>query len=162
MSDSDSTAEDQETASEKPAEDQKDWRAEAKRWEDRARKNRETLTAERDAAVTEINKRAEKAEQDLATAQREIARLTTAIDHGITAEHLDLLTGNDAEEMAARAKKVSALINNGKAAATPKATEDQKPKEKPAPIVVPSEGKEPPALNSTSLEDAVKRAVGAS
>lgn len=60
----------------------------------------------------------------------------------------NVLAGSTLEEIKAHAEQLRPLI----AAQAPA---------KPAPLIVPAEGKTPPALNSSALEDALRKAVGA-
>lgn len=96
-----------------------DWKAEARKWEDRAKANKaaaEKLEQIEQANLTEIEKaqkRAEAAEAALAAKEAETLRLTIASKHGITGEHLDLLSGTDEAELEAKALKIAALIKQG-------------------------------------------------
>jgi len=133
-----------------------DWKAEARKWEQRAKEN--TAAAKRlqdleDSQKTELEKaaaRAEAAEAALAAKEAEATRLSIASKHGISGDYLDLLVGVDETELEAKAQKIAALI-----------TVQQETPAGPTHLVVPGEGKTPPlALNSDGLEDALKSALG--
>lgn len=105
-----------------------------------------------EANKTELDKAIEKAtaaEQRLATLEAEQRRLTVIATHQIPAEYHDLIRGDSDEELAAAAEKVAALV-------TANSTPPQS-----GPLVIPSVGNTPPALNSNALEDALRAAVGA-
>lgn len=53
---------------------------------------------------------AETAQRELAATRSESARLRIATKHGISEDHLDLLTGADEDELEAKAAKLAALI----------------------------------------------------
>lgn len=109
-----------------------DWKAEARKWEGRAKENSkaaERLTELEEANKSELQKvidRAEAAEKKIATAQAEALRLTVAARHGITGDALDLLHGSDEDELEAKATKLAALItDSGKPDPFPKADPSQ-------------------------------------
>lgn len=140
---------------EQPAKEATDWKAEARKWEQRAKEN--TAAAKRlqdleDSQKTELEKaaaRAEAAEAALAAKEAEATRLSIASKHGIAGDYLDLLVGADETELEAKAQKIAALITVQQETAGP------------THLVVPGEGKTPPlALNSDGLEDALKSALG--
>lgn len=115
-----------------PQEDKTDWKAEARKWEARAKENNgaaQKLTELENASKSELQKaidRAAAAEAALATAQAESLRLTIAARHGISGDHLDLLTGSSEDELEEKAKKLSALItDSGKSDPFPKADPSQ-------------------------------------
>lgn len=97
-------------------EDTTDWKAEARKWEARAKENRSAaaeLQQLKDAEKTELQRAAEKvaaAQREAEAAKAEAARLRIAAKHGISEEYLDLLTGDDEEELEAKAKKLAALV----------------------------------------------------
>lgn len=97
-------------------EDKTDWKAEARKWEARAKENSgaaQKLTELENASKSELQRaidRAAAAEAALATAQAESLRLSIAARHGISGDHLDLLTGSSEDELEAKAQKLSALI----------------------------------------------------
>lgn len=62
---------------------------------------------------------------------------------------VNVLAGNTLEEIQAHAETLKPFI-----------AESNTPP-KPAPLIVPAEGTTPPALNSSALEDALRKAVGA-
>lgn len=108
----------------KPAEEQKpqeeesktDWKAEARKWEARAKENKsaaEKLQELEDAKKSEIQKAQEvahAAQAELAATRAEATRLRVAAKHGIGEDHLDLLSGDDEEELEAKASKLASLI----------------------------------------------------
>ena len=95
--------------------------------------------------LEKLQERAERAEQELESARVEQTRLTVAAKHGITADHLDLLTGSTEEEIDAKASKLASLITT----------------QKPERVRVGEQGEPaPPALNGDGIEDALKRALG--
>lgn len=132
-----------------------DWKAEARKWEQRAKENStaaQRLAELEEAQKTEAQKLADRlaaAEKALAEKEAEALRLTVAAKHGITGDYLDLVHGSDEASLEASASKVAALLNAQQAAS------------KPSPLIVPAESKTPPALNSSALEDALRKAVGA-
>lgn len=133
-----------------------DWKAEARKWEQRAKENKEAadrLAELEEAAKTEEQKRAERiaeleskvteyeTKEQIAAWKAEVAEAT-----GVPAA---ALAGSTREEIEAHAETLKPLIAEQKAP-------------KSAPLVIPAEGKTPPALNSSALEDALRKAVGAS
>lgn len=91
-----------------------DWKAEARKWEARAKENseaREQLDAIREAEKTEIEKatdRAEKAEFAAQEARTEALRFRIAASHGIGDEDASLfLTGADEETLTRQAQRLS-------------------------------------------------------
>lgn len=143
------------TAPEAPAQET-DWKAEARKWEDRAKQNSkaaERLAEFEEAQKTEAQKlaeRAEAAEKRAAEFETQALRLSIASKYGVTGDYLDLIHGGDADALEASAQKVAKLI--AAQTATP---------QKPQPLIVPAEGKTPVALNSSALEDSLRKAVGA-
>lgn len=138
-----------------PAQEPVDWKAEARKWETRAKENTEAakrLAELEEASKTEEQKRAEQlaelqakvtqyeTREQLAAWKAEVAEAT-----GVPA---NALAGSTKEEIEAHAETLKPLI------AQPQPV-------KPQPLIVPAEGKTPPALNSSALEDALRKAVGA-
>lgn len=74
----------------------------------------------------------------------EVTRLKVAIDHGITADHLDLLVGSDEAELSEKAKKVAALTAAGM---------------KPGPVV-PSQGVTPTEAASSPEREFLRELLG--
>ncbi len=112
--------------------------------------------AERLAEIENANKtEAEKAAEQLAALQAEVAAYKTreqvAAWKAEVAEATGVpaaaLAGNTKEEIEAHAETLKPLI--------------AQPQTRPQPLIVPAEGKTPPALNSHALEDALRKAVGA-
>lgn len=101
-----------------PIEDKTDWKAEARKWEARAKENSgaaQKLADLENASKSELQKaldRAEAAEKALASTQAESLRLTVAARHGITGDALDLLNGSTEDELEAKAVKLSALLTD--------------------------------------------------
>lgn len=119
-----------------------DWKAEARKWENRAKAAKADSEAatkwrEYEQAQKPIQERlAEelaqiKAEAALATA--ELLRLKVAADKGITGDALDLLTGTTLEELETKADKLRSLIADQSKPKTPLPDTNQG---KPAPSVV--------------------------
>lgn len=103
-----------------PKVDETDWKAEARKWESRAKENfsaTEELQKLKEAEKTELQRAtdaASVAQRELASAKAEAARLRIAAAHGIDADHLDLLTGETDDELEVKAKKLAALITQPK------------------------------------------------
>lgn len=142
-------------AVEAPAQDATDWKAEARKWESRAKEN--SGAASKLAEIEESKKsETQKLQEQLttlqnraATAERDRERLAVIAKHGIPEDYHDLVHGTDADSLSASAAKVKALIT---ANATPQ-TE--------ASFVIPSEGTSPSlALNSDGIESALRKALG--
>ena len=126
-----------------PAQEEKDWKAEAERvlaesrkWESRAKEN--SKAAERLAAIEEekktaeqkLEERATKAEKDLADVRIESARNAVALEKGLTASQAKRLVGSTPEELAADADEL--LRDLGKPAPTvPKPDPSVGPKNDP-------------------------------
>ncbi len=98
-----------------PPKPETDWKAEAKKWESRAKENK--TAAERLAAIEEANKtEAQKAADQLATAQKEAAdarrdalKFKIASKFKIDDEDAELfLTGDDEESLTKQAERLSA------------------------------------------------------
>lgn len=122
-----------------PQSDGPDWKAEARKWEARSKENAgaaQRLAELEEASKSELQKaidRATAAEQALATSQAESLRLSIAARHGITGDHLDLLSGADEAELEAKASKLASLITEQKSDPFPKADPSQGPKDKTGP-----------------------------
>lgn len=136
---------------EAPAQDSTDWKAEARKWETRAKEN--AAKARRadeleQAQMTEIQKaqaRADAAEAALAAKEHEATRLRIAAAHGVPA---NLLSGSTEDEIEASAQ---ALIEF-RGEQTPERTR----------LVIPTEGGSPApvALNGDPLLEALKSQLG--
>lgn len=137
---------------EAPAQDTTDWKAEARKWEARAKENAPAarklaeLEESQKSEIQKAQERAEAAERELATTKLETLRLSVAAKHGVPA---NLLTGSAEDEIEASAQ---ALIQfRGEQTASG-----------PTRLVIPNEGGSPAlALNSDGLEAALRQAVGA-
>lgn len=132
-----------------------DWKAEARKWEARAKENSgaaSKLTEIEEAKKTEAQKleeRAAAAERAASDKDRALAKLQVIVDHGIPKEYQDLVHGDTPEALAASAAKVKALIP---ATAAPA---------QGASFVIPDEGGSPSlALNGDGIEAALKNALG--
>ena len=140
-----------------PARAGTDWKAEARKWEQRAKEN--SAAAKRLAEIEEAQKsEAEKTAERLAKAERAAAeaearalRRDIALEHKLSKDDaalLDAVTDEDAmrrlaERLAQQAaEQASHISTNG--------------------AYVPAEGKTPPALNSNQLEQSLRRALGVS
>lgn len=140
-----------------PARADVDWKAEARKWEKRAKENAEA--AKRLAEIEEAQKseaervaeRIAKAEQATRDAEARALRREIALEHGLSKEDavlLDAVSDEDAmRRLAARlaeqaAERGNHISTNG--------------------AYVPAEGKTPPALNSNQLEQSLRKALGVS
>lgn len=133
-----------------------DWKAEARKWEERAKANKgaaERLAEIEEASKTEAQKlaeRAEAAERALAEAQAEATRLSVIAKYAISADYHEFVVGSTEEELSAKAEKVQKLIEAQGAAAVPARH-----------AAVPGEGSAPAiALNGDGIESALKNALG--
>ena len=138
-----------------PAQDATDWKAEARKWESRAKEN--SGAASKLAEIEESKKsETQKLQEQLttlqeraATAERDRERLAVIAKHGIPEDYHDLVHGSDAESLAASAAKVQSLITANAGS------------QNEASFVIPSEGGSPGlALNSDGIESALKKALG--
>ena len=141
--------------------DDTDWKAEARKWEQRAKENKDaaaeaaTLRAELDqikqAQMSDLERaqaQAKEYEQAAAKAQAEALRWRIAAKHGISDEDAEtFLTGADVASLTRQAERLASLATT--APTTPKPDRTQ------------GGSGEPPALNSDALEDALRNAVGA-
>ena len=148
------------TAEAETADEQVDWKARARLWEERSKANHaklqelEPLAAKakelEDAAKTDLERLTEQLNASQARVdalEAEKARLGVIAKHGIPEEFQDLVQGRDAESLSASAEKVRALIEK---------TNAQK-----SAYVVPAEGGAPAlALNGDGIESALKNALG--
>ena len=132
-----------------------DWKAEARKWETRAKENSTAaarLAEIEEASKTELEKavaRAEQAETALTVKQAESMRLAVLAKYSIPEDYQDLIQGADEETLTASAVKVAALIEK----------DSKRPSVGP---YVPDEGKSPAkALNSNALETALREKLGA-
>jgi len=140
-----------------PARAETDWKAEARKWEQRAKEN--SAAAKRLAEIEEANKteaektaeRLAKAEQAAAEAEARALRRDIALEHKLSKDDaalLDAVTDEEAmrhlaERLAQQAaEQASHISTNG--------------------AYVPAEGKTPPALNSDQLEQSLRKALGVS
>jgi hypothetical protein len=130
-------APDQATEQQPPA-DSTDWKAEARKWEGRAKTSA--------ASVAKAEARAADAETANAKLTLENLRLTVALEAGITGKHAKLVQGSDEDSLRESAAMVVELMNRPEQGST---------------MHVPAEGRTPEvALNSDALTDALRRAVG--
>lgn len=137
-----------------------DWKAEARKWETRAKENLAKASENEKAAArlaeldeaqkSETQKLQEKlaeSEGRAATAEREKSRLSVLAKHQIPEEFHDLVQGDSPEALDASAQKVQSLIG----AST----------EKKRSFVIPDEGGSPSlALNGDGIESSLKKALG--
>lgn len=105
----------QDAPTETPAKPETDWKAEAKKWESRAKENKsaaDKLAEIEEANKTEAQKAADRlaaAEKDAASARSEALRLRVAAKFGIGDEDADLfLTGGDEQTLTRQAERLSA------------------------------------------------------
>jgi len=105
-----------------PAKVETDWKAEARKWEDRAKTNSkaaEKLTEIEDAAKTaeqKLEERATNAEKALAASDLKAARSEVALEKGLTASQAKRLVGTTKDELTADADEL--LTDLGKVAPT--------------------------------------------
>jgi hypothetical protein len=144
-------------AVEAPAQDATDWKAQARKWEERAKANAkasEELAKIEESKKSETQKLQEQLaqyEQRATQAERDRERLAVIAKHGIPEDYHDLVHGTDADSLSASAEKVKALI-----------TANAQPKNE-ASFVIPSEGSSPSlALNGDGIESALRKALGIS
>ena len=132
-----------------------DWKAEARKWEARAKEN--SGAAAKLAEIEEAKKsESQKLQEQLAAlqeraaaAERDKTRLAVIAKHGIPEEFQDLVHGSDPDSLEASAAKVKSLIPTSAA-----------PEER-ASFVIPSEGGSPStALNGDGIESALRKALG--
>lgn len=144
-------------STDEPAQDDVDWKAEARKWEKRAKAN--AAAAKRLAEIEEAQKseaervaeRLAKAERAAAEAEARALRREIALENNLSKDDaalLDAVSDEDAmrrlaERLASQAAERDNHISNHGA-------------------YVPAEGKTPPALNSNQLEQSLRRALGVS
>ena len=107
-----------ETPAATPDQDGTDWKAEARKWEQRAKENKavaERLAEFEDAQKTEqerLTERLQTAEQAAQQAKAEAARYRIASRHGITEEDAQLfLTGTDEDTLVRQAEAFAARVS---------------------------------------------------
>jgi len=121
-----------EVTPETPAKDETDWKAEARKWEGRAKEN--SSAAAKLAEIEESNKteaqklseRAEIAEKALAAKELEADRALVALEKGLTASQAKRLVGASRDEFLADADQL--LADLGKPANAPREDLSQGPK----------------------------------
>jgi hypothetical protein len=102
----------QEQPTEKPDADQTDWKAEARKWEQRAKENKtaaERLAELEESQKTESQKlaeRAEAAERELEQTRTTALRAEIALDKGLTQSQAKRLVGSTREELEADADEL--------------------------------------------------------
>ena len=155
MSDAENTAPVENASEETHVETQEtDWKAEARKWEARAKANKEAsdkLTELEEAQKTEQQKlveRAEAAERELEASRYESLRLSVIARNEVPEKYQHLVRGADEAELGEAAKAVSELVA---ASNTPKAG---------GRVVVDDLDAGEAALNGTELEDALRRSLG--
>src|SRR5690606_2405134 len=140
-------------STDEPAQDDVGWKAEARKWEKRAKANAEAAKrlAEIEAEAEKVAERLAKAECAAAEAEARALRREIALEHKLSKDDaalLDAVSDEDAmRRLAARLAEQAAerdrhISNNG--------------------AYVPAEGKTPPALNSDQLEQSLRKALGVS
>jgi hypothetical protein len=119
-----------------PQGDNTDWKAEARKWESRAKADHEVANKWREYEQSQKSEH-EKLAEELARAQAEasqasatLLRYEVAAEKGISGAALDLLTGTTREELVANADKLLSLIADQSKPKAPKPDENQG---KPAP-----------------------------
>lgn len=101
-----------------PAQADTDWKAEARKWEQRAKENQlaaASLKALEDAQKTEqerLEERATQAEQRAAALELDANRATVALEKGLTAAQAKRLVGSTPEELAADADQLLIDLGN--------------------------------------------------
>lgn len=131
-----------------------DWKAEARKWEQRAKENFAQIAQLKpqadqfrqleEASKSEAQRLAEAAEtakRDAEQARAEAIRYKAAATYGVPSEHFDLLGSGTEEEISARAEKIRALLAAQAAAATPPpaSTPPTRPVEQLRPGATPSQ-----------------------
>ena len=108
-------------ATEEDADDGTDWKAEARKWELRAKDNKtaaEELAALKESQKTDqqkVEERISQMEKRAADAESRALRSDIASKHGISAEDRDLfLTGSDEESLTAQAKRLAERVADQK------------------------------------------------
>lgn len=108
-----------------PKGDETDWKAEARKWEQRAKENKtaaEKLAEIEESKKTEIEKAAERAkaaEERATKAEGELMRLFVAHNKGLTPGQAKRLVGSTKEELEADADEILAEFGPKKVAAPP-------------------------------------------
>lgn len=109
-----------------------DWKAEARKWEERAKANTQAakrLSEIEDAQKSEAEKAAERIaqlEKDAAAARAEALRFKVATKHGISDEDADLfLTGSDEETLTRQAERLAARYEDAGKPRQPKPDRNQ-------------------------------------
>lgn len=132
------TATEEPTPTPEPAQEP-DWKAEARKWEKRAKENTDAaarLAELEDAQKSEHQKLQEQLDQERLQGRQaavEAARYRAAMKHGLAEEDLDLL-GDDPEQIEARAERFAARL----AAAAPEPVPHQRrPQERLKPGATP-------------------------
>ena len=122
-----------------PQGDSTDWKAEARKWESRAKADHELANKWREyesSQKTEFEKLAEdlaKAQAEASQASAELMRLRIAAEKGISGDATKLLKGTTQEELEAEAELLLSLIANQSKPKSPQPDENQG---KPAPTKV--------------------------
>lgn len=135
--------------------DDVDWKAEARKWEQRAKENKSAsaeLTKLKAANMSELEKAQAAAAENLKaaeTARSEALRLRIAIKHGISDEDAEtFLTGTDEESLTKQAERLAAMAQVPAGPTTPK------------PDLTQGGSATPPALNGDGIESALKTKLG--
>ena len=116
-----------------------DWKAEARKWESRAKADHELAQKWReyeDTQKSEHEKLADelaRAKEEASQASTELLRLKIASEKGLTGEALELLTGSTQDELEAKADKLLSLIANQ---SKPKALKPDENQGQPAPATL--------------------------
>ena len=154
MSDAENNAPVEDSTEETHVEPQEtDWKAEARKWEARAKANKEAsdkLAELEEAQKTEqqkLTERAEAAERELEATKYESLRLSVIARNEVPEKYQHLVRGADEDELSEAAKAVSELV----ASSAPKAG---------GRVVVDDLDAGEAALNGTELEDALRRSLG--
>lgn len=114
-------------AVEEPQGDTTDWKAEARKWEDRAKANRKAQEAAEEALAAKSDYDSIKSELDALKAEKARAEAVkaAAIKYGVDAEYLARMEGADVEENAkwlSERPKYAPVHDGGEANAKPKLT----------------------------------------
>jgi hypothetical protein len=127
-----------------------DWKAEARKWESRAKADHDAANKWREFELSQksdmekLSEELERYKTEASQASLQVARLQVASEKGIPHEALELLTGNSREELEAAADKLLTLVANQSKTNTPKPDVNQ--------------GK--PATGGTSAADQFASALG--
>lgn len=115
-----------------PAQPETDWKAEARKWEERAKENAEArkrlddLDAANKSEIEKATEARQKAEQERDAARAEALRFKVASKHGISDEDAELfLTGSDEDTLTRQAQRLAARDEDASKPRAPKPDANQ-------------------------------------